>query len=213
MKLAVRVLSLAAAVALAACSLGEGEGQIEADDLYVTDCWNGPFRLDPNFFAAQPYRQTVSLRIQHGSDTEEVSDGAIILVDDVDRVRNAITAQGGSATFRVDLPPAVVPPGYPVVVDPDPAIVHLTLYLHRGCHAQNGALYSVAGDITFRSLFNNNLNETDDAKTLTDASFTDITVADPRDLVTGTNVLQHETHLRGNLRFHFRRGQPAQPFP
>jgi hypothetical protein len=211
--LAVRLPSLAVAVALASCSLGEGQGQIEADDLYVTDCFSGPFRLDPDFFAAQPYRQTVSLRIQHGSDTEEVSDGAIILVDDVNQVRSTIDAQGGSATFRVDLPPAVVPPGYPVVADPDPAIVHLTLYLHRACHAQNGALYSVGGDITFRSLFNNNLNETDDAKTLTDASFTDITVADPRDRMPGTNILLHETHLRGNLSFHFRRGQPAQPFP
>ena len=210
MKLAVR--SLVAAVALAGCSLGEGSGQIEADDLFIADCWSGPFRLDPDFFAAQPYRGQVSLRIQHGSDTEEVSDGAIILVNDVDRVRRAIADQG-SATFRVALPPAVVPPGYPVVADPDPPVVNLTLYLHRACHAQNGALYSVAGDITFNSLFNGDINATDDALRLTDASFSDITVADPRDRVPGTNVLNHETHLRGNLHFLFHRGQPAQPFP
>jgi hypothetical protein len=211
-KLAVRLPSLAAVV-LAGCSLGDGEGQIEADDLFIADCWTGPFRLDPDFFAAQPYRQTLTVRIQHGSDTEEVSDGAIILVDDIDRVRSAIAAQGGSATFRVALPPAVVPPGYPVVVDPDPAVVHLTLYFHRACHAQNAALYSVAGDMTFHSLFNGNLNESDDAQRLTDAVFSDITVADPRDRMVGTNILLHETHIRGSLRFYFRRGQPAQPFP
>jgi hypothetical protein len=208
-------VALAIVASLAAgCSLGEGQGQIESDALFVQDCWNGgPFRLDPTFFAAQPYLRTVTLRVQHGGDTEEVSDGAMILVDDIDRVRAAISAGGGSADFRVALSPAVVPPGYPIVADPDPAIVHLTLYLHRACHAQNSALYAVDGTITFHSLFDNDINESDAAQKLTDAEFTDIEVADPRNRDVGTNTILDKTALRGNFHFYFQRGQPAQPFP
>jgi hypothetical protein len=210
----VRVSASASASLLGvACSLGQGQGQIETDLLAVEGCWNGPFRLDPDFFAAQPYRRTLNLRIQHGGDIEEVSDGATILVDDIDRVRTAIGDQGGSAEFRVAQPPNVVAPGYPVVVDNDPAIVHLTLYLHRACHAQNSALYAVDGRITFRSLFNGNLRETDPTQKLTDAEFSDIVVADPRDRAIGGGAIQNVSHLRGNLRFYFERGQPAQPFP
>jgi hypothetical protein len=196
------------------CSLGQGEGQIETDELFVQDCWNGgPFRLDPSFFAAQPFRNTVTLRIQHGGDTEEVSDGAMILIDDVDRVRKAISDGGGSADFRTALPPSVVPPGYPVVIDLDPSIVHFTLYLHRACHAENAALYSVEGTITFHSLFDGNVNETDAAQKLTEAVFTNVAVADPRNREVGTNNILDKSILRGNFRFYFQRGQPAQPFP
>ena len=63
-----------------ACSLGDGEGEISSDKLIVAGCWNGQFQLTPDFFAAVPYRRTLTLRIQHGGDTEEVSDGVIILV-------------------------------------------------------------------------------------------------------------------------------------
>lgn len=212
MKLA-GVVALLAPLA-GACSLGQGEGQIETDQLFVEDCWNGgPFRLDPSFFAAQPFRNTDTLRIQHGGDTEEVSDGAMILIDDVARVRQAIADNGGSADFRTALPPSVVPPGYPIVIDPDPAIVHFTLYLHRACHAENAALYSVDGTITFRSLFDGDVNETDAAKKLTDAEFSDVEVADPRNRDVGTNNILNKSTLRGNFRFFFQRGQPAQPFP
>ena len=37
--------------------------------------------------------------------------------DDVDVIRNQIAAQPNS-TFRVSQPPAIVPPGYPIVPDP-----------------------------------------------------------------------------------------------
>ena len=195
-----------------ACSLGDGEGEISSDKLIVAGCWNGQFQLTPDFFAAVPYRRTLTLRIQHGGDTEEVSDGVIILVDDVDVIRNQIAAQPNS-TFRVSQPPAIVPPGYPIVPDPNPSLVHLTLYLHRACHAQNSALYSIDGNITFRSLFNANPNETDAEQKLTEAQFTDISVADPRDRVLGGDAIKNVSHIRGSFKFYFQRGQPAQPFP
>jgi hypothetical protein len=198
-----------------ACSLGEGEGNVTSTQLDVVDCWNGPFQLNPDFFAAQPFREnSLTIRVQHGGDIEEVSDGAIILVDDLQRVRAEI-AVNPNATFKVGLPPAVVPPGFPVVADPDPAPVHLTLYLHRSCHAQNSALYSLSGTMTFHSLFNGNLNETDADQKLTWGEFQNggITVGDPRDRAPASATVNNTSLIKGDFKFYFQRGQPAQPFP
>ena len=35
-----------------ACSLGDGEGEVHSDRLFVRSCWTGPFDLAPDFFAA-----------------------------------------------------------------------------------------------------------------------------------------------------------------
>jgi hypothetical protein len=209
-----RLLLGLAAIALAApaCGLGEGEGDVSSDQLSVAGCWNGQFQLRPDFFAAGPYRRMLAIRVQHGGDTEELSDGIVILVDDIDKVRAHIAQNPGEA-LRVGLPPSVVPPGYPVVPDPDPPIVHLTLYLHRACHAQNSALYSLEGGIVFQAIFNGDLTESDDREKLTAAEFTDIVVGDPRARQPGSDTVDNVSHLRGRLRFYFRRGQPAQPFP
>jgi len=197
---------------LAACSLGEGEGDIKSTQLQVNGCWNGQFELTPDFFAAVPYRNTLSIRVQHGGDTEEVSDGAIILVDDIQKVRDHIATQP-NVPLRVAQPPSIVPPGFPIVPDPDPAIVHVTLYLHRACHAQNSALYSVDGHIVFHSIFDGDINETSAAQKLTDAEFNDISVGDPRDRLPGTDTIPNTSLIQGFFRFYFQRGQPAQPFP
>jgi len=208
-----RVLALGALALLgSACTLGEGEGEVSSDKLHVSGCWNGQFELRPDFFAAVPFRRTLAIRVQHGGDLEEVSDGVIILVDDIDRVRTHI-AQSPGVPLRVGLPPAVVPPGVPVVSDPDPPLVHLTLYLHRACHAQNAALYSISGGIVFRSIFNGNLYESNDDEKLTEAQFDDVVVGDPRDRDPGTGTVANVSRLKGRLKFYFRRGQPAQPFP
>jgi hypothetical protein len=196
----------------AACSLGEGEGQVTSQKLAVAGCWNGPFQLDPDFFAAVPFRRTVTIRVQHGGDTEEVSDGIIVLVDDVDRIRTTIATAPGTQ-WRVALQPSLVPPGFPIVPDPDPALVHLTLYLNRACHAQNSTLYAIAGTIRFSSLFDADPNESNAAEKLTDAVFDDISVGDPRDHPPGDPTIQNVSHISGFFKFYFQRGQPAQPFP
>jgi hypothetical protein len=197
---------------LSACSLGEGEGQIASAKLNVPGCWNGQFDLVPDFFAAVPFRRSVTFRVQHGGDTEEVSDGAIILVDDVDTIRATI-ATAPNTEWRVALSPSIVPPGFPIIPDPDPALVHLSLYLHRACHAQNSSLYAVAGTMRFSSLFDADPNETNAAEKLTDATFDDISVGDPRDHLPGDTTIQNVSHIHGFFNFYFQRGQPAQPFP
>lgn len=195
-------------VTLASCSLGEGVGHVYSDSLFVEECYQGKFDLNPDFFAAVPYRNTLTIRIQHGGDLEEVSDGLILLVDEVDTVQRNL-----GTPLTVGMPKGVAPVGVPIVYNPSPPLVHVSLYLNRSCHAQNSTLYSTAGTMTFNAIFDGDPNESDAQKRLTDAAF-DITLADPRDLASdGTIPAEDTSVLTGAFRFYFQRGQPAQTFP
>ena len=197
---------------LSACTLvGQGEGDVESQMLHVKDCWQGPFDLRPDFFAAVPYRDTMQLRIQHGSDLHEVSDGVAILLNGVEDMRKP---ENIGKPLQVGLSPQLlneIAPGVPVGEAPP---VQLSLYLQFSCHNQNSVLYAVDGTITFEALFNGDPNESDGNKKLTVAKF-DVLIADPRDADPGTlNIPDDKTsRLEGEFRFHFQRGQPGQPFP
>jgi hypothetical protein len=204
----VRALLLAAAVSLAGlgCTTGEGSGSVESRQLFVEGCWNGPFDLDPTFFAALPTGQnSLIIRVQRGDDFEEVSDGLAVLVNDLEAVR----ASRGVA-LDVGVPRGVSPPGVPIELDPDPPKVNLTLYLHDTCHLQNGAIYSTEGTITFQSLFSGDPSESNAEDRLTEATFS-ATFADPRKLAESGSA--PTSVVFGNFSFYFQRGQPAQTFP
>lgn len=137
--------ALAVATTAPACSQGEGRGNI-VGTLDVPDCWTGAFDLAPDFLAAVPYRESMTLRIQSGSDFQNFSDGLSILIRD----RNAIrpdTSTGFPGRYgealRVDLPVGVVAPGTPVTPDPDPALVNIVLYLQRSCRTKTVTLQAV----------------------------------------------------------------------
>ena len=190
------------------CSLADGEGAVTSNSLYVAECWNGPFDLGPNFFAAVPYRRTLTIRVQKGGDLEEVSDGMTVLIDDIDAVRAKL-----DVPMKVGLPVGVTVPGVPLVTQTDPPLIHASIYLNRACHAQNSVLYSVGGSMTFHHVFNGDPNETEATEKLTDAEFSDMQVADPRDSPPGTLAPRHVSIVSGFFRFYFERGQPGQPFP
>jgi hypothetical protein len=197
-----------AALGLLGCSTGEGEGWVRSDRLFVAECWNGSFDLSPTFFGANPFRDSLSIRVQRGDDMSEVSDGLSVLVQDTGQVRESI-----GAPQRVGLPPGVRPPGFPIVADPDPPKVGLSLYLHNTCQAGNATLYAIDGSITFSSLFSGDPNETDASERLTEARFA-ARFADPRDQsVDGVFPAGRVSDVEGGFRFYFQRGQPAQPFP
>ena len=195
-----------------ACTVGEGEGRVVSDNLYVNGCWNGPFDLSPDFFGANPDQgDSLAIRVQRGDNIEDVSDGLIVMVTDLQEVRKHI-----NENIPVGMPRGVTPSGVPIVLNPNPTKISLALYLHNTCHQQNGTIYSVAGFIRFSSLFSGDINEGSAENRLTDATF-DASFADPRELA---EVPESDVDARaaltskvtGNFRFFFQRGQPSQPF-
>lgn len=189
------------------CTVGDGEGYVTTDRLYLKGCWNGPFDLKPDFFAANPYREeSLLIRVQRGDNNQEASDGLTVIVNDL----KAVQAQLGQP-IPVGLPSGVTPPGQVPSGEPSP-LVTLALYLHQTCHEQNSATYSVGGDITFTSIFSGDPNEADSESRLTDATFA-VQFADPRELVTAEDPAAVTSNVvEGKFHFFFQRGQPAQPF-
>ena len=144
--------------------MAEGSGTVSGT-LDVSDCWSGPFNLQPNFFAAIPSAtgglesganeaespsDALQLRIQNGGDFESFSDGLAILIDDAGEVRGVPTANGTARAsllnenLVVSLPVGVMVSGVPVVSVANPGIVHATLYLQKTCRTQNVALYALS---------------------------------------------------------------------
>ena len=128
-----------------ACSQGEGDGRI-VGALDVPDCWTGGFELNPDFLAAVPYRDAITLRIQSGSDFQTFSDGLTVLINHRTKIRPDPT-KGYAGLYgqplRVDVPPEVTPPGTPIVPEADPALVNMALYLQKSCRTQNVTLHAV----------------------------------------------------------------------
>lgn len=189
----------------AGCTVGDGKGDVTSDRLYISGCWNGPFDLKPDFFAANPYREeALMIRVQRGDNNTEASDGVTVIVNDLKAIPIGVP-------IPVGLPNGVSPPGQPLTGAPNP-LVTLSIYLHQTCHEQNSATYSVSGEITFSSIFSGNWNEENSEKRLTQAVF-DVKFADPRELVDAEDpAAVTSENVHGSFSFYFQRGQPAQPF-
>lgn len=206
-----KAIALALAIASTGCTfVGQGEGWVRSDELKIAACWSGEFDLAPDFFAAVPYRDSMQIRLQAGSDLQEVSDGVAIQVDDVPTIRASQLGQ----ELDVGLDPKLLNEIAPGIAQGAPPPVNLAFYLQFSCHNQNIVLYAIDGKITFTELFSGDPNESVGAEKLTNAAF-EVTVADPRDAIPGTLDVPDElaSKLTGQFQFHFQRGQPGQPFP
>lgn len=201
---------LVMAVLCGGCTVGEGEGWVRSERLYIDECWDGPFDLGPDFFAANPYReQTLMIRVQRGDNAQEFSDGLSVLVPDLKAVRGQL-----GQDIPVGLPPGIdTPVGDPMIEDGGSAPpVSLAVYLHSSCHVRNGTVYSISGTIRFDSLFSGDPGEEDAGDRLTDATFNAV-FADPRQLAgEDGDDPKYQSTVTGHFRFFFQRGQPAQPF-
>jgi len=189
------------------CTVGEGEGRVSSDHIWVNGCWDGAFDLKPDFFGANPDEgESLTIRVQRGDNIEDMSDGLIVLVNDLPEIRKKL-----GQDLPVGLPRGVSPSGVPIEFNPDPPKISLSLYLHNSCHLQNGTIYSISGTINFSSLFSGDPNESSSEDRLTDATF-DANFADPRELVDAENPDEVTSRVTGNFHFFFQRGQPSQPF-
>ncbi|HRI68112.1 MAG TPA: hypothetical protein PK156_27940 [Polyangium sp.] len=196
------------------CSLGEGEGDVKSDLLSAKDCWTGSYDLQPDFFAAVPSQDSVNIRVQRGTDIQEVSDGLAVLIEDLGKVHEGWIDK----PMVVTLSPGILPPGatFPSPPPEGQPPVHVALYMQKSCHNQNTVLYAIGGSVTFHSLFSGDLNEDNAAEKFTDAEFS-VWMGDPRDAPVGKAADQipaeNQSQVTGFFRFYFERGQPGQPFP
>lgn len=205
------------AAASAACSVGQGTGYVRSTDLFVTNCWEGEFDLRPTFFGANPFNDTLTIRVQRGERDIQVSDGFTMLVYNVQQIRSSLLGQA----LPLGLPVGVSPLGYPLPEVPNPPMATLSLYLNNSCAAQNSQLLAVNGEVTFSKLFSGDLNEENSEDRITEGYFwadvTDPRTAEPapEGSEEGPYVYPDETMstIEGEFSFVFHRGTPAQPFP
>ena len=214
-----RAVAFAALCGAAAvgCSVGQGTGRVFSEDLFVDDCYQGKFELYPTFFGANPFDDTLTIRVQRGERDILVSDGFTMLVYNVAAVRS----EGLGTRLTLGLPMGVSPIGFPLPEVPNPPGATLSLYLNNSCRSQNSVLAAVDGWVEFTKLFSGDPNEDNSDDRITDGRF-EATVVDPRHAVAGTDADGNPTYIypeewsskvEGNFNFVFHRGTPAQPFP
>jgi hypothetical protein len=208
---------LLAALGALACSVGQGQGEVKSDLLFVDNCWRGTFDLRPDFFGANPFDDTLTIRVQRGERDIAVSDGFTMLVYEVPTIR----AAGLNRELPLGLPIGVSPLGYPLPDVPVPPAATMSLYLNNSCRSQNSQLSAIGGWVVFTQLFSGDPNEENSEDRITDGYFNAI-VVDPRDAVPTVDENGNGTYMYppdrqsvvyGSFNFVFHRGTPAQPFP
>lgn len=192
---------------LAACSVGEGQGFVRSERIQARACWDGPLDLRPNFFAANPFQDTLNIRIQRGEESIGMSDGVSLLVHDAGWVRSQLGRR-----LTLGLPGGVWPLGSAEAPDGSQPAASMSLYLNGSCRNEGVTLYAVGGFVQFEELFSGDPNEPRADRRITEGSFEarmrDLSPPDP----TGAGETVEST-VSGWFRFVFHRGTPAQPFP
>lgn len=206
-------LALAGLVpSLVSCGVGGGEGFVKSDDLLVEGCIDGPYSMDPNYFAASYDDDSHLIRIQRGNSQTVNSDSLLIVVREVEEI---IESHLGMA-LPVTVAPELLPEGV-LGNAAERSRVAITLHLGQSCEEEVVSLQAISGTITFDEIFDGNVGSASKKERLMEGSF-EVTVADPRDLVADeTSDTGYSTSsgsmLYGSFSFTYRRGQPAQTFP
>ncbi len=126
------------AIAIApGCSRGSGEGSVAGTiDLPACDL-DGDFDLDPDYFAAEVFDDSLTIRVGRGADLLQYSDALVLGIADVSQVAEGAPVQVVAPDPSSDSPQA--PP------------VRASLVLARSCDDASG-LTGVSGDVTFDSI-------------------------------------------------------------
>lgn len=181
------LLAVALTVPLTSCAGGEGEGEVSGA-VFVPECGidNTEWELRPNYFAQDSWENTAILRVQHGSNYQDLSNGLVISIRDVEAVR---------ASF-----------GTPIDLSDEEAPVTVTLTLDGTCRParRDPSVLMIArsGTITFDALYD---PRTDDGRETT-ASIDGLVMDDGEDPPS-------TAELSGYFTFLFARGRPGQRYP
>jgi hypothetical protein len=174
-------------VPLLGCADGAGEGEVTGAVL-APECGidNTAWDLRPNFFVQDTNLNSAIIRVQRGSDYQDLSNGIVVSVADIDEVQANL--------------------GVPFdLADPDSPIT-ITLTLSGTCQPgrrdPSVVLMARGGSITFDALY----DPRDDAGPETSASFTGLVMDDGEDPPSTAT-------LDGWFSFLFARGRPGQRFP
>jgi hypothetical protein len=180
---------LVVGVALAACSVGHGNGEVHGE-VQVPGCnVSSRYELKPSAFFAQTVEDLLRIRVQRGSDLEVRSDGLAILVEDASVLKREHLGQA------LDVSP-----------DAEPH-VDMSVYLNESCPPGRDrtpvALGAVSGEIRFYEIY---APEVDDEDVRIRAEFKAVRFEDPRNP-------DRNAELSGSFDFLYVRGSPAQRFP
>ncbi|MAQ17044.1 MAG: hypothetical protein CMN30_19905 [Sandaracinus sp.] len=178
--------------ATSACSVGVGEGEVTGTASVPACDLDGAFDLDVGFYAADPWEDQLTIRLQRGGDYAIDTDGVAITILD-------------ATTESMRL-------GTPIALSPgDASPVTMTLYLNYTCPAMRDDLpvflEAVEGTLTFDALY---APEVDDTDREIRGHFEDVRFTDTDPPADGQT---REVILSGEFSFLFERGRPAQPFP
>ena len=173
------------------CSAGQGEGLLEFD--FASEHCAGesePVDLGIDFFSIEHVEDLLEIRVQHGSDFVDRSDGIIVTVPQASEVQGSWL-------------------GRPIQLGPDgDGVVEVALYLNETCgpaiSRRAVGFQAVSGQVTFDSIY---APEVSADETLVDARFEDVQLND------GIRPEENRASLSGWVRFFHNRGRPAQRFP
>jgi hypothetical protein len=209
-------LPLLGACALS-CSVGQGSGYVRSARVFAAGCWDGNFDLHPDFFAATPFADTLTIRVQRGEQEISVSDGFTLLVNDVSEIRES----GLGMDLPIGLPVGVSPVGFPLPEVPTPPAASLSLFLNSSCPGANALLTAYDGTVNFTQLFSGDPNEENSDDRVTNGTL-QAWVVDPQDAVARAPGAPGPAYdyppekvsvIEAGFNFVFHRGIPAQPFP
>lgn len=185
-----RAARLACAVVLSlllGCANGVGEGEVTGA-VFAPECGidNTAWDLGANFFVQDTNMNTAVIRIQHGSDYLDLSNGVVLSVHDLDAVRETV--------------------GTPIdLADPD-APVSMVLTLAGTCRPgrrdPSVVLLARSGTVTFTAIHDPRENNGPE----TSGSFAGVVMDDGEEPPSTAS-------LDGYFTFLFARGRPGQRYP
>jgi len=178
-------LACLAVAALPACEVGSGEGEAKGTVQIPACNLDGDYDLDPDYFAAEAFEESLVIRMQHGGDYLQYADGLVFGVRD----RLVVADTLGTAI-------EIVAPD-PGDRDAEPPLVRASFYLAKSCEETPG-LTGTSGSVTFTSIYT---SDTDRIAATFDIHFEDI--------VGGAATAD----LSGSFDFDYERGRPAQRYP